>query len=153
MTKPKLDITQNPIKKVGNRRKAREAALRMLYLCDNCGLTAEEADKAYWNEENSLDVVMEFAKLLHIGAWEKREFLDELIMKYAKNWKLDRMTMIDRNILRLAAFEIVETPETPISVIIDEAVEIAKAFSTQDSGKFVNGILDKIKTARKTVLS
>jgi N utilization substance protein B len=152
MNKSKTETPLKSVKKVGNRRKAREAALRMLYLCDNCGLSVEEADKSYWNEENSQDVVMEFAKLLHNGAWEKREFLDELIIKYAKNWKLDRMTMIDRNILRLAAFEIVETPETPISVIIDEAVEIAKAFSTQDSGKFVNGILDKIKTARKSAL-
>ena len=71
--------------------------------------------------------------------------LDALIKKYAQNWEMDRMAALDRNLLRLGAYEIIFELDTPVSVIIDEAVEMAKAFSTPDSGKFVNGILDRIR--------
>ncbi len=77
-----------------------------------------------------------------------RSLLDQLIAKYAENWEIGRMAAIDRNVLRLAAFELLNELDTPVSVVIDEAVEIAKTYSTQDSGKFVNGILDKIKAER-----
>ncbi|MCB4790864.1 MAG: transcription antitermination factor NusB [Elusimicrobia bacterium] len=149
MDKKNIKSLQIPIKKVGNRRKAREAALKMLYLCDNCKFSIEDAQKSYWEDIATSDSVHTFAKELLVGTLNKIDFLDQLIIKHTKNWKLDRMASIDRNILRLAAFEMIDTPQTPISVIIDEAVEIAKTFSTQDSGKFVNGILDKLKTARK----
>ena len=152
MDKKDSSLHQNKaIKKVGNRRKAREAALKMLYLCDNCKFSLEEAQQTYWEDSLNPDSIHVFAKELLTGTLNKIDFLDDLIIKHTKNWKLDRMASIDRNILRLAAFEMIETPETPISVIIDEAVEIAKTFSTKDSGKFVNGILDKLKTARKDV--
>jgi N utilization substance protein B len=82
------------------------------------------------------------------GALAHRPALDAVIAKVAENWEIGRMAAIDRNILRLAAFELMHSLETPVSVVIDEAVEIAKTYSTQDSGKFVNGILDKIKTER-----
>jgi transcription antitermination factor NusB len=90
-----------------------------------------------------------FADSLFKGTWDKKLKLDTLIGDHAENWEMDRMAVIDRNILRFAAFEIMDMPETPINVIIDEAVEIAKKFSTIDSGKFVNGILDKLKSERK----
>ena len=87
----------------------------------------------------------EFADMLAQGASEHRPALDQIIVKYAANWELHRMAAIDRNLLRLASYELLHHADTPISVVIDEAVEIAKSFSTLDSGKFVNGILDKIK--------
>jgi transcription antitermination factor NusB len=134
---------------MGTRRQAREAALQMLYLCDNCRFSPEESLYVYTHSpEMQQTGSTDFAEHLFCGTWDKKETLDTLISKYAENWELDRMAVVDRNILRFATYEIMDMPETPISVIIDEAVEIAKRFSTNDSGKFVNGILDKLKTAR-----
>ena len=134
---------------MGVRRQAREAALQMLYLCDNCKISSQDAVQKYFQTLLLQSVGTSFATELFNGTWEKRENLDRLIMDFAENWEIDRMAAVDRNILRLAAFEITGMPDTPINVIIDEAVEIAKKYSTKDSGKFVNGILDKLKTARK----
>lgn len=134
---------------MGVRRQAREATLQMLYLCDNCGFSEADALNDYFETLPLQDVSQDFSKKLFKGIREKQPVLDEFIGKYAENWELDRMAVVDRNILRLATYEIVDTPETPISVIIDEAVEIAKKYSTSDSGKFVNGILDKLKTVRQ----
>jgi transcription antitermination factor NusB len=134
---------------MGVRRQARESALQMLYLCDNCKYPTEEASNRYFETLLLQSVGTAFAKQLFNGTLEKRETLDKLIEDFAENWELDRMAAVDRNILRLAAYELVEMTETPINVIIDEAVEIAKKYSTADSSKFVNGILDKLKTARK----
>jgi len=134
---------------MGVRRQAREATLQMLYLCDNCKFPSEEAMEGYFQTLLLQSVGTAFARQLFNGALEKRAELDRLITEFAENWELDRMAAVDRNILRLAAYELVEMPETPINVIIDEAVEIAKKYSTADSGKFVNGILDKLKSARK----
>jgi transcription antitermination factor NusB len=134
---------------MGSRRQSREAALQMLYLSDNCNYSFDEI-MAYCNTLDLKNGSLEFAEKLFKGTWEKKEVLDRLINEYAENWELDRMAAIDRNILRLAAYEIMEMPETPISVIIDEAVEIAKRYSTSESGKFVNGILDKMKAIRNS---
>jgi transcription antitermination factor NusB len=134
---------------MGVRRQAREAALQMLYLCDNCKFPSQEASQEYFQTLLLQSMGNDFAHQLFSGTIENIASLDTLITKYAENWELDRMAAIDRNILRLAAYEIVEMPETPINVIIDEAVEIAKKYSTLDSGKFVNGILDKLKNSRK----
>jgi transcription antitermination protein NusB len=134
---------------MGVRRQAREAALQMLYLCDNCKFPSQEVSQEYFQTLLLQSAGTTFAHQIFLGTVKKIDALDKLIMKYAENWELRRMAAIDRNILRLAAYEIVEMPETPINVIIDEAVEIAKKYSTLDSGKFVNGILDKLKNSRK----
>ena len=138
-------------KKIGNRRKGREAALQMLYLCDNCKLPKEDTLVFFWQgfKEPSNQLITSFANELFNGITDNKDFIDDFIIKKAKNWKMDRMAVIDRNILRLATYEIIYMHQTPLNVIIDEAVEIAKTFSTQESGKFVNGILDKLKTARQ----
>ncbi len=133
---------------MGVRRQGREATLQMLYLCDICGFGKEEM-VPFCNSLELQSVSREFALELFNGAWSRREFLDSIITQSAENWDLGRMAAVDRNILRMAAYEIVATPDTPINVVIDEAVEIAKKFSTSDSGKFVNGILDKLKSERK----
>jgi len=138
-------------KKIGNRRRGRETALQMLYLMDNCKFTAVEVKEILLSIEDVHPNTKNFALELCEGVCSQMKNLDEMIMKRAKNWKLDRMAVIDRNILRIAAYEMVGMPQTPVNVIIDEAVEIAKSFSTSESGKFVNGILDKIKAERSPV--
>ena len=97
-----------------------------------------------------------YAKKLLDGVQEKGDIINQLISKYAENWRLERMSVIDRNILRLAVYEVHYQDDVPISVAINEAVEIAKRFSTDDSAPFINGILDgvakeKIKDAEDTV--
>lgn len=134
---------------MGLRRKGREVALQTLYLCD-LGLSDPTAMAAKFAEENGLDgKTKQFSLDLVRGTLDHKDKLDRLIMDTSRNWELKRMATIDRNLLRLSAFELLYKLDTPVSVIIDEAVEIAKTFSTPDSGKFVNGILDKIKIQRK----
>jgi transcription antitermination protein NusB len=133
---------------MGIRRQAREAALQIIYLVDVAKLPVEVAEAYMWAGVDLPPKAKEFAGALAQGVSTHRPDLDKIIIKYAENWELHRMAAVDRNILRLAAYELIHHVDTPISVVIDEAVEIAKTFSTQDSGKFVNGILDKIKSDR-----
>jgi len=132
----------------GARRQGREAALQVLYLNDISRNTLKEVPEPVWSAEPLPPKTREFAARLAEGVSAHQSAIDPLIKKYAENWEIGRMATIDRCILRLAAYELVHELETPINVIINEAVEIAKKFSTGESGKFVNGILDKIKLER-----
>jgi len=123
-------------------------ALQFLYLMDVAQLSQEDVKKALFDSKALPERIRTFTEYLALGTAADRTALDVLITKYAENWEIRRMTAVDRNILRLAAFELLHELDTPVSVIIDEAVEIAKTFSTADSGKFVNGILDKVKLER-----
>jgi N utilization substance protein B len=134
---------------VGARRKGREFALQVLYLIDITKMEREKAIRSVITGPSAEEGVVKFARKLVEGTGEFQQELDSIIEKYAKNWELGRMAALDRNILRLGAYELLHETDTPISVIIDEAVEIAKEFSTDESGKFVNGILDRIKNERK----
>jgi transcription antitermination protein NusB len=131
------------------RRHGREAALQVLYLADVCRAEAAEVPEKAWSEDPLAPKIKEFAERLVSGVLERQPDLDSVIRKYAQNWEMHRMAAVDRCILRLAAYELLFDPDTPVSVVINEAVEIAKAYSTADSGKFVNGILDKVKLERK----
>ncbi len=133
---------------MGTRRQARELALQSLYLIDTCSSDVETALKTTL-ADTSNKTIREFCVHLTEGVAKQKDEIDGLLVKYAENWDLKRMAAVDRNILRLAAFEILTDVSTPVSVIIDEAIEIAKNFSMQDSSKFVNGILDKVKNERK----
>jgi len=135
---------------MGLRRLAREYALQILYAIDVCKLKVEEAQQSFWEGHKSGKKVLEFATALVEGTLKNLPQIDSLIIKHARNWDIHRMASIDRNILRQASFEILYLPDIPISVIINEAVELAKKYSTEESGKFVNGILDKIGEARST---
>lgn len=135
---------------MSTRRQARECSLQMLYTIDNCNMPAEDVYKCFDDYFPQGEPYRVFAVNIFKGVCEKREEIDALIEKFAKNWEIERMAAVDRNIIRLAAFEIIAMTETPINVIIDEAVEISKKYSTKDSSKFVNGILDKLKAARNT---
>jgi len=134
---------------MGSRRKAREIALQVIYLVDIAKMHPQKAFTGVKMGHKLDKNTLEFAKSLFDGIGSNRNKLDDLIKKYAENWDIDRMAALDRNILRMGAYEFLYEIDTPVSVIIDEAVEIAKMFSTEESGKFVNGILDKIKLERK----
>ncbi|MDR2860575.1 MAG: transcription antitermination factor NusB [Elusimicrobiota bacterium] len=131
------------------RRQARTCSLQMLYAFDNCKMPAEEVINFFRSRFPSGENYKSFMLTLFNGVCLNQIEIDALIKKYAKNWEIDRMAAVDRNIIRIAVYEIIKMPETPINVIIDEAVEISKKYSTDDSSKFVNGILDKIKLVRE----
>jgi len=129
---------------MGKRRRGREAALRMLFEID-VGKTPREGVVARHLAESDLDPEsVEFARLLVEGTLSERQHIDELLSHYAREWSLSRMANVDRNVLRLAAYEILYLPDIPASVSVDEAVELAKKYSTGESGKFVNGILGNL---------
>ena len=114
---------------------AREAAMILLYQADNSGLGVEEVIAA---QTATID---EAALILVRGVAEHRERIDEAISAHAKGWALNRMPTIDRAVLRLAAFELLGRPGVPVAVVLDEAVELAKTYSTDNSARFVNGVL------------
>src|SRR5581483_4419005 len=118
---------------MGSRRKGREFALQALYLADISDLPEQREFRSLTRGTNIDEKGREFAEALAAGALAQLERLDEVIRKYAQNWDIARMAALDRNILRLGAYEILFQPETPVSVIIDEAVEIAKTYSTAES--------------------
>src|ERR1700730_15334296 len=130
---------------ISSRRLGREAALQALYLADACQLTLENIPNAAWSDQTLAPATREFARHLADGVLSERSRIDALLSRYAENWELGRMAVIDRCILRISTFEFLRDLETPINVIINEAVDIAKKYSTAESGKFVNGILDKLK--------
>jgi len=126
------------------RSRARALALKFLYQID---ITKEDPSSAlshFWQEHKAEKPVKEFAAQLIQGTLENSGKIDSVINRYARNWQLKRMAVIDRNILRLAAFELLFLEEVPPKVSINEAVELAKKYGDVESGKFVNGILDKI---------
>jgi transcription antitermination protein NusB len=126
---------------------AREYALQVLYQHDITSEFDEQIMRIFWESLNEQidDSVKEFSQSLVRGTIEHRSLIDERIMAYAANWQLERMAVVDRNILRLAGYELLYCPGIPPKVAINEAVELAKKFSGEEAGKFVNGILDKIK--------
>jgi len=127
---------------MGTRRKSRELALQVLYQEELAGLAVLlDFEEFCIHFQVNKKAIPYARKLLH-GVQAKKEEINQLISRYAENWRLERMSVIDRNILRLAAFEMYYQDDVPVSVAINEAVEIAKRFSTDDSGPFINGILD-----------
>jgi transcription antitermination protein NusB len=155
---------------MGMRREARERAVQFLFQFDlnqpenldeallafwdsqRAAALAEEKAVARWGQKTELPpptseeaAVRVFAEPLIRGTLEHQPELDAHIKKYARNWDLHRMAVVDRNVLRLAIYEMLHRQDIPPVVSINEAVDIAKKFSTEDSGKFVNGILDKVK--------
>ncbi len=129
---------------MGLRRKAREIAVQILYQADVAGVPFAEAFTTYEGYFNPSPKVLSFAKELVNGVAEKQAEIDAIIERFSKHWKLSRMSAIDRNILRLATYELLFRPDIPPKVSINEAVELAKAFGTDESASFVNGILDAI---------
>ncbi|PYQ67474.1 MAG: transcription antitermination factor NusB [Acidobacteria bacterium] len=125
---------------MGARRKARELALQMLFENDVAGTPPADMFQRSADLQNVSEGLRNFTKRLVAGTLEHRETLDALISRQADHWRLMRMPIVDRNILRMALFELLHEPETPRPVVIDEALEIAKRRSSQ----FINGILDGV---------
>ncbi|MBI4398941.1 MAG: transcription antitermination factor NusB [Candidatus Omnitrophica bacterium] len=124
---------------------AREVALKVLYQINLTSDTPEEALADFWDHHEEPDEeVRSFTRWLVTETIQNRQKLDQAIIRYAENWNLDRMAVLDRNILRMAACELLYSQDIPPKVTINEAVNLAKKYSQEDSGKFVNGILDKI---------
>ncbi len=132
---------------VGSRRLGREYAVQMLYLREVDRVTElEEAIAAFWSMQESepTAAAKTFAEMLVRGVESRREGLEEIIKAHSQNWALDRIAVLDKCILQMALFEMHHCNDIPPVVSINEAIEIAKRFSTDESGRFVNGILDRV---------
>ncbi len=126
------------------RTKARERALQALYQIDVAAEGIDEALAAFWKSFEPVErEVRELAEGLVRGVAEHRRAVDEAIEEASSNWRLDRMARVDRNVLRLAVYELVQT-DVPVKVVINEAIELGKKFGSESSGAFVNGVLDKV---------
>lgn len=137
---------------MGDRRQARELVLQALFFfdmnkSDSKKFDPEERLDAFCdnNEEKLTQGVKPFFMELLKGVMEHQERIDALMNTYSKNWKITRMPVVDRNIMRIAVFEFLNQTDIPPSVTINEAVEIGKKYGTRDSGSFINGVLDRIK--------
>jgi N utilization substance protein B len=129
---------------MGARTTAREAALQMLFAIDATGGDVDQAIRDFWRELPGDAEGREYADQLVRGVREGLLQIDERIRAASQNWRLERMARIDRNALRLGAYELSTRTDVPRAVILDEAVELAKRFGSDESSKFVNGVLDRI---------
>src|SRR5216110_4014145 len=132
---------------MGSRRKARECALQMLFAADVAGTRGDQLARTFWSELSDGELepgAQEFATRLAMGALAHLDEVDQRIKSRAEHWRISRMALVDRNLLRLAVYEFLHEP-TPRTVIINEALEIARRFSTYEATQFINGILDAIK--------
>lgn len=132
------------------RTRARELALQALYQLDLQGEDFAPEIAGFLNDEETDAETVEFALALVRGVALEREELDARISAVAQNWDISRMAVIDRNVLRMATYELLFLDEIPPKVSINEAIELGKRFSTKNSGAFINGILDRIKSAKDT---
>lgn len=127
------------------RRKAREYALQILFQADftKKKINSEDLER-FWTDKKENPDVREFTEALVKGTLEKLDEIDGVLAKVAENWVLDRMAAVDRNILRFAAYEIIYRKDIPSAVTINEAIEIAKKYSTSEAAPFLNGVLDRL---------
>ncbi len=135
---------------MGRRRLAREIALQALYVADVAHTPALEAFGIVTRREgdDADEETLAFARELALGAIARVDELDLTIQGLAANWSMVRMAAVDRNVLRLAAYELDARPDTPVGVIIDEAIEIVRKYSTEEATRFINGILDSLRKLR-----
>jgi N utilization substance protein B len=142
---------------MGTRRQARELALQFLYQFDSLKESSDNSENVeellsfFWDRnEIAIDKdTKEFSSVLVRGACSNIQPIDEIITKFSEHWRLNRMSTIDRNILRIAIYELLNLSNIPPPVTINEAVELGKRFGTEESGSFINGILDKIREAKE----
>src|SRR5919108_95675 len=139
---------------MGTRRKSREIALQMLFQADMGKQNAEQVRRTFWAEHGATSAeVRGFADDLFRVATDRVLEIDGLIEKHAEHWRMERMAAVDRNLLRAAVAELLAYPETPKAVIINEALEIARKFSSPESVQFINGVLDSVGRELDTVPS
>jgi N utilization substance protein B len=131
---------------MGLRRKGRETALQILYQMDLSETPAEHAIVLFWANLAATREGEEFANVLVAGFGADHEMVDEKIRAVSQHWRLERMARVDRNILRLATYELLRMPDVPARVTLNEAIELAKKYGNEGSAAFVNGLLDRIAT-------
>jgi N utilization substance protein B len=130
---------------MGTRRKSRELVLQMLFQADMGKQGPDDVRRTFWNERSSVgEDVQGFAEDLFQVANDRSSDIDDLIQRHAEHWRMERMSAVDRNILRASVAELVGFPATPRAVIINEALEIARKFSSPESVQFINGVLDSV---------
>jgi N utilization substance protein B len=132
---------------LGVRRRAREIALQVLYQREFN--QAEKALDLFWNNFEALKGAMDFSERIIRGVEQHREDLDRIIERYSSHWKIGRMPHVDRNILRIAVYELLYCDDIPPKVAINEAIDIGKKYGSEDSGAFINGVLDKVKSEER----
>ncbi len=130
---------------MGKRRRARECAVQMLFQIDLSGVEPAEVYTQFWEAHDMEADVRTFSQELVDGVYAERDSLDARIGKAAQRWRLERMAVVDRNVLRMALYEMNRQPQTPTAVVIDEAIEVARRFGSEESAKFVNGVLDALR--------
>lgn len=130
---------------MASRRKSRELALQMLFQWDLGGHSPEHVLSTFLATQTAGPEVREFARRLFEGTVREIAALDPQLREGSEHWRLERMSAVDRNVLRLALYELLHCPETPPAVVMDEALELARRFSTEDSVEFVNGVLDAVR--------
>jgi N utilization substance protein B len=129
---------------MGARRKGRELAVQALYQIDLRSDDSVEALQLFWEHSEASGRAKEFATALVTGVREQQPRIDELIATVSEHWRFERLSPVDLNVLRVATYELLQGPPPPTSVILDEAIEIARRFGSADSSVFVNGVLDQI---------
>ncbi len=129
---------------MGARRKAREIALQMLYQMEVNPGELEAALELFWKDISASQPVKEFVNRIVQGVNARQEEIDALLARHSEHWRLSRMDMVDKSILRMGVFEIMFCEDIPVKVAMNEAVDLGKKFGAEESGAFINGILDKI---------
>ena len=130
---------------MGARRSGREAALQMLFQLEGSGVSADQAVELFWRTNEDADPEGKpYADTIVRGVADNLDAIDKKVTAASQNWRLERMSRVDRNLLRLGTWELMFRTDVPRAVILDEAVELAKSFGTDESSGFVNGVLDRI---------
>ena len=130
---------------MGTRRKSRELALQMLFQADLGKQPAEDVQRTFWGERSTVEAATRaFADELFLAALARAPEVDSLIERHAEHWRMERMAVVDRNLLRAGVAEFLVFPQTPKPVIINESLEIARKFSSPESVHFINGVLDSV---------
>ncbi len=132
---------------ITRRSRAREVALQLLYQRDQNPQVRRDAVESFARERLRDAAIIPFCLALYDGVASHAADIDRRLSESAENWKLQRMAAVDRNVLRLGAYELLYTPETPPGVVMDEAIELARRYGSADSPAFVNGVLDKLRQA------
>lgn len=135
---------------MGHRRKAREVALQVLYQMDISKVGVEDAIRLFWDNFEVPDNVNDFSIHLIEGTWNRIEEIDDVIRNCSENWSLERMAKVDKSILRMSVFELLYCDDIPPKVTLNEAIDLGKEYGSENSGSFINGILDALYAKMRT---
>ncbi|HOM87452.1 MAG TPA: transcription antitermination factor NusB [Spirochaetota bacterium] len=130
---------------MGHRRKAREFAMQALYMYETVGTPVDELTRLDWVDKEIPEDIMDFALNLITGTIANIDCIDNLIKQYSRNWKFERINPVDKSILRISVYALLYCDGIPHAVTIDEGIELGKIYGSENSGQFINGILDAIR--------